>query len=213
MTQGDKVEEPTLATEPGGDDDADQRLSDAIGQQVRGLRQRRNLTVSEAARLAGLSSGMLSKIENGSASPSLATLHALSRAFNVPMSSLFERFEEQHGCCYTKAGAGLIIETRGTRVGHQYHLLGHGIGKDVSVAPYLIQMTDESEVFPVFQHEGVEFIHMIEGEVVYQHATRQYRLCPGDSLFFEANVAHGPAELVRLPIRFLAIIVQAGSPR
>ena len=49
---------------------------------------------------------------------------------------------------------------------------------------------------------------MLEGEVVYQHADEQFRLCPGDSLYFEANVPHGPSELVHLPIRFLSIIGQ-----
>lgn len=204
------------ATEAGPappDKDDDQRLAACIGLQVKALRLRRELTVAEAARLVGLSPGMLSKIENGSASPSLATMHALSRAFNVPMTSLFERFEEKHDCCYTRRGSGLRIESRGSAVGHQYQLLGHGIGRDISVAPYLISMTDESEVFPVFQHEGVEFIHMLEGEVRYQHGNRQYHLRPGDSLFFEAHASHGPAELVKLPIRFLAIICQSGTPR
>lgn len=195
------------------DADAGARLAISIGQQVRSFRQRRGMTVADAARLIGVSAGMLSKIENGSASPSLATLHALSRAFNVPMSSLFERFDEHEGCCHTTAGAGLIIETRGTQVGHEYRLLGHGIGRDVSVSPYLIDMTDHSEVFPVFQHEGVEFIFMLEGEIVYKHANHLYRLRQGDSLFFEANAAHGPAELIKLPIRFLSIICQSGAPR
>ncbi len=79
------------------------------------------------------------------------------------------------------------------------------------MAPYMIELTDKSEVFPLFQHSGVEFIHMLEGEVVYQHAGQKYHLSPGDSLFFEGSTAHGPAELVKLPIRFLSVIAQPGS--
>ncbi|MFQ5959730.1 MAG: helix-turn-helix domain-containing protein, partial [Alphaproteobacteria bacterium] len=55
---------------------ADERrneLEAAIGRQVRALRKKHDMTVTELAGLAGLSSGMLSKIENGLTSPSLAT--------------------------------------------------------------------------------------------------------------------------------------------
>lgn len=189
----------------------DRRMAQAIGQQVRIFRTQRGLTVARVAQLAGLSPGMLSKIENGNASPSLGTLHALSRAFKVPMTYFFQSYEDQHGCCYTKKGGGITIENRGSRVGHQYQLLGHGVGRDVAIAPYLIELTDQSEVFPEFQHPGVEFIHMLEGEVVYQHAGNRYHLAPGDSLLFEASTAHGPVELIKLPIRFISVIVQPGG--
>jgi quercetin dioxygenase-like cupin family protein len=82
------------------------------------------------------------------------------------------------------------------------------VGKQVFVEPYLISLTEESDVFPLFQHDGVEFIYMLSGEVVYRHADQTYRLTPGDSLFFDADAPHGPEELVDLPIRFLAVIVE-----
>ena len=62
----------------------DNQLEVAIGRQVRHFRQQLDMTVVEVAKLAGLSPGMLSKIENGMTSPSLATLQSLSRALNVP---------------------------------------------------------------------------------------------------------------------------------
>jgi len=183
-------------------------LSLAIGQQVRAFRVQQGMTAVDCAKQANLSPAMLSKIENGNASPSLTTLHSLSRALNVPLTGFFRRFEEQRGVCHTPAGQGVVIERRGSRVGHVYELLGHGIGKQLAIAPHLVTLTDESEEFPLFQHTGVEFIYMLEGEVVYQHADEQFRLQPGDSLFFEADVPHGPSELVKLPIRFLSIIGQ-----
>ncbi|MGQ0658259.1 MAG: helix-turn-helix domain-containing protein [Chromatiales bacterium] len=192
-------------------EEIDRRMAQAIGAQVRAFRNQLGLTVARVAQLTSLSPGMLSKVENGNASPSLATLHALARAFKVPMTYFFQNYQDQQGCCYVKKGGGILIEHRGSKVGHQYQLLGHGVGKDVSVAPYMIELTDKSEVFPLFQHPGVEFIHMLEGEVVYQHASQKYQLSPGDSLFFEGSTAHGPAELVRLPIRFLSVIVQPGT--
>ncbi len=184
------------------------QLEIAIGQQVRAFRKQLSMTVAEVAGQADLSPGMLSKIENGLTSPSLATLKALSGALNVPVTAFFRKYEEERDATFVKAGQGLNIERRGTRAGHQYQLLGHTVGKQVFVEPYLITLTEESDVFPLFQHDGVEFIYMLTGEVIYRHASETFRLTPGDSLFFDADAPHGPEELVELPIRFLAVIVE-----
>jgi DNA-binding XRE family transcriptional regulator/mannose-6-phosphate isomerase-like protein (cupin superfamily) len=184
------------------------QLEIAIGLQLRAFRRQLNMTVAELSKQARLSPGMLSKIENGLTSPSLATLKSLSRALNVPVTSFFRKYEEERDASFVKAGEGLIIERRGSRAGHQYQLLGHTIGKQMFVEPYLISLTEESDVFPLFQHSGVEFIYMLEGEAVYRHGSRNYLLEPGDSLFFDADAPHGPEELVRLPIHFLSIIIE-----
>lgn len=185
----------------------DTSLEVAIGREVRAFRLKLDMTVTELAKQAGLSPGMLSKIENGVTSPSLATLRALSGALQVPVTALFRKFEEERDASLVRAGEGLKIERRGTRAGHQYELLGHSVGKSIAVEPYLITLTEKSDVFPVFQHDGTEFIYMLEGAVGYRHAGTTYRLTPGDSLFFDADAPHGPEELESLPIRFLSIIV------
>lgn len=184
-------------------------LEVAIGREVRAFRQQLDMTVMELAKAAGLSTGMLSKIENGGISPSLSTLQALSRALHVPVTAFFRRFEEERAATFVRAGEGLKIERRGTRAGHQYELLGHSGGKRVMVEPYLITLTEESDVFPLFQHSGLEFIYMLEGEVGYRHSDKTYVLQPGDSLYFDADAPHGPEELRKLPIRFISVIAYA----
>ncbi len=186
----------------------DNQLEVAIGRQVRQFRQQLNMTVVEVAKLAGLSPGMLSKIENGQTSPSLATLRSLSLALNVPVTAFFRKYEEQRDATLVRGGEGLVIERRGTRSGHQYRLLGHSLGKRASMEPYLVTLTEESEVFPLFQHPGAEFVYVLEGEVIYRHADKTYRLGPGDSLFFDADAPHGPEELIEVPIRLLSVIAQ-----
>ncbi len=42
----------------------------------------------------------------------------------------------------------------------------------------------------------------------YRHGSRTYDMGPGDSLFFDSDVPHGPKELVALPVRLLSLIVQ-----
>jgi transcriptional regulator with XRE-family HTH domain len=185
------------------------KLEIAIGSQIRIFRKKMDLTIAELAHLANLSIGMLSKIENGNASPSLSTLQALSDALNIPVTAFFRKYEERRNASFVKAGQGLVIERRGSRAGHEYQLLGHSVGKSISVEPYLITLTVESEVFPLFQHTGMEFIYMLEGKLLYLHGDRSYMLEPGDALFFDAETTHGPEELVDLPIRFLSIIVSS----
>jgi transcriptional regulator with XRE-family HTH domain len=192
-------------------------LEVAIGHEVRAFRKKLGITVADLAAATDLSLGMLSKIENGITSPSLTTLQALSRALGVPLTAFFRRFEEERNAVFVKSGEGVDVERRGTRAGHQYTLLGH-IGSDSSgvvVEPYLITLSEDSDVFPTFQHDGMEFLYMLEGEVVYRHSNNLYRMAPGDSLFFDADAPHGPDELTKLPIQYLSIISyprRSGTP-
>jgi transcriptional regulator with XRE-family HTH domain len=183
-------------------------LEMAIGHEVRAFRKKLGITVTDLASATGISLGMLSKIENGNISPSLTTLQALSRALGVPLTAFFRRFEEKRNAMFVKAGEGVEIERRGTRAGHQYNLLGHidNNTSGVVVEPYLITLTTESDVFPTFQHEGMEFLYMLDGEVTYRHGDQLYHMQPGDSLFFDADARHGPEVLVKLPARYLSII-------
>lgn len=201
-----RVADSAGATSEGGNE-----LEMSIGHQVRQFRQELRLTTAEVANLAGISVGMVSKIENGLTSPSLATLKGLAVALNVPVTALFRKYEEHQDAIYVKANQGLAIERQGTRAGHQYQLLGHSVGKGVSVEPYLVTLTEKSEVFPMFQHGGQEFIYILSGAVRYRHGNRTYDLGTGDSLFFDANAPHGPEELLELPIRLLSVIVQQKS--
>lgn len=184
------------------------RLEVAIGREVRGQRKKLGITVAELAAATGLSVGMLSKIENGNTSPSLSTLQTLSQALALPVTSFFKRFEEDRAAVFVRAGEGVEAERRGTRAGHQYNLLGH-IGSNSSgviMEPYLITLSGESDVFPMFQHDGMEFLYMLEGEISYRHGQDIYQMQPGDSLFFDADAPHGPEVLTRLPARYLSII-------
>lgn len=181
-------------------------LEQAIGREVKGFREKLGLTIAELAKAAAMSAGMLSKIENGATSPSLGSLQALGKALQVPVTAFFKSYEEIRDATFVKAGQGLTIERRGTRAGHQYQLLGHSPHGSVMVEPYMITLTHKSDVFPTFQHSGMEFLYMLEGNVVYRHGGKTYDMHPGDALFFDADAPHGPEELRELPIRYLSVI-------
>jgi transcriptional regulator with XRE-family HTH domain len=190
------------------DENRENVLEVAIGREVRAYRRKQEITVAELSSITGISIGMLSKIENGNTSPSLTTLQSLANALSVPLTSFFRRFEESRTAVHTKAGEGVEMEREGTRANHQYNLLGH-IGSNASgviVEPYLITLSDKADVFPTFQHAGIETIYMLEGAVDYRHGDQVYSLRPGDTLFFDADAPHGPENLVSLPARYLSVI-------
>jgi ribosome-binding protein aMBF1 (putative translation factor) len=196
-------QDPHRVTEP-----RERVLEVAIGRAVRNFRRQKAMTVASLSKQTGLSIGMLSKIENGITSPSLTTLQTLAHALSVPLTAFFRRFEEAREAMHVKAGNAVEIERAGTRAGHQYNLLGH-IGANASgviVEPYMITLTEESDIFPTFQHDGIELLFMLEGKVEYRHGERSYVMEPGDSLFFDADAPHGPDKLIKLPARYLSVI-------
>jgi transcriptional regulator with XRE-family HTH domain len=182
-------------------------LEAGIGAEVRRLRKDLDLTVAELGAAAGISTGMLSKIENGSISASVITLSALARALNVPISRLFSETDEQRDCSFVKAGQGVRIERRGSKAGHLYDLLGHSLGGPIVVEPYLITLKHDAVPYTEFRHAGIELIYMLTGKVRYRHADRSYVMEPGDALFFDAAARHGPQELIRAPMTYLSVII------
>ena len=182
-------------------------LEAGIGTEVRRLRKEFDLTVSDLGTAAGISAGMLSKIENGTISPSLATLASLAKALNVPISRLFAETEERRDCSFVKSGQGVRIERRGTKSGHLYDLLGHSLAGEITVEPYLITLKSDAVPYTEFRHAGVEFIYMLSGKVRYRHGDRSYVLDAGDALFFDAASRHGPEELIKAPMKYLSIII------
>lgn len=183
------------------------QLEQYLGMQIRRQRLAQELKIAEVARIAGISQGMLSKIENAQVSTSLDTLSRLCDVLGMPMSKLFSQYDQQgSGALLVKADEGLEVVRRGTEKGHTYHLLNHTRGPKKSFEAYMVSMDDASEEFPTFSHPGTEFLHLLEGELVYRHGNKLYAMQAGDSLTFDAEVPHGPEQLVQVPIRLLSIM-------
>lgn len=193
---------------PRGAPDDERALERHLGNVIRELRQRDHLTIAEVAMQAGISRGMLSKIETAQASASLDTLARIADALGVSMAHLFRHYNTpKGGAQLVKAGEGMEVVRRGTKRGHTYHLLAYDQGPRKTFEPFLVTMDDASEVFPTFEHPGTEFIHILEGRIEYRHGQQTYALGPGDSLTFRGDVPHGPETLIETPIRMLSIIV------
>jgi len=187
-------------------------LPKRIGAAVRGLRSAQKLTLAEVAQRAAISAGMLSRLETGAVSPSLETVAAVAAALGTDLGSLFRGSDSNASDAQlVRCGEGLEVVRRGTRRGHTYHLLAADRGPRKAFEPFLVTLTDKSEIFPDFEHPGTELIHVLEGALRYRHGHESYLLRAGDTLTFSGAIAHGPQTLLKLPIRLLSIIVYAAD--
>jgi transcriptional regulator with XRE-family HTH domain len=196
-----------LAAAGTADESGHSQLSWVIANHVRSRRREIGLNVGQLAERSGISKGMLSKIENAQTSPSLSTIERLAAALDMPVTSLFRGLAEERDAVFVKAGGGPEIVRQGTRAGHRYQLLGSMRGPYKRVEPLLVTLTERSEVFPLFQHPGIEVLYMLQGTMEYSYGTQRYLMEPGDTLQFEGDIPHGPTGLAELPIRFLSITV------
>ena len=128
------------------------------------MREELDLTLANVAQHAGISPGMLSRLETGRVSPSLETIVALAEALGVRPALLLQEVGEYEGSAqHVPEGQGLEVVRRGTKRGHTYHLLAAQRGPAKVFEPFLVTLTDKSEVFPGFQHAGTEFIYILVG--------------------------------------------------
>jgi len=179
-----------------------------LGSTIRELRRKHGLTIADISDRTGISRGMLSRIETGHTATSLDTLLRLAQGLGVSLSTLFRNYDvADGGVQMVKKGKGMEVARRGTRSGHTYQLLAYDHGPTRLFEPFLITIERASETFPIFEHAGVEFIYMLEGHIQYRSGKNVYDLVPGDALTFKGEVPHGPEKLVRVPIRFLSIIM------
>ncbi|MEJ2142571.1 MAG: XRE family transcriptional regulator [Gammaproteobacteria bacterium] len=182
-------------------------LEQHIAVQIKRHRISQGLKITDVSRIADISQGMLSKIENAQVSTSLDSLKRLCDALGITMSQLFADYDRPTSTAQLiRNGEGLEVVRRGTDKGHTYHLLNYKQGPHKNFEPFLVTIDDASEVFPSFSHPGTEFIYLLEGELEYRHGNQLYHLSKGDSLTFDGNIPHGPEKLIRVPIKMLSII-------
>jgi transcriptional regulator with XRE-family HTH domain len=184
--------------------DLDAQLSEAIGKRVRSYRIQLGYTIAQLAEHSGLSKGMLSKVENAQASPSLSTLARISTALDVPLTAFFDSFQV-HTVLYVKGGHGLDLVPRGSKAGLRSQLLGNLRGTHRRLEPILYTLNRRSRVSESFRHPGTEFLYMIEGVMEYGYGAERFILEPGDSLQFDGEITHGPIRLMEIPVRLLSV--------
>jgi len=206
-----KEETSPTADSPAADSPAS--LERHLGNTVKKIRLQHELTIADVAKRAGISRGMISRIENAMTATSVETWAKLAQALGVSISVLFRDYDMPKGNAQlVKKDEALEVVRRGSKRGHTYHLLSYDQGPTKTFDSFLITIDHESEVFPSFEHPGTEFIHILSGRIEYRHGDSTYVLAPGDSLTFRGEIPHGPENLLECSITFLSVIIYPPKP-
>ncbi|SDR44294.1 transcriptional regulator, XRE family with cupin sensor [Rhizobiales bacterium GAS113] len=181
-------------------------LAAAVGKEVRSLRRMLNMPATALAAVAGISNGMLSKIESGTATPSFSTLLALAEALKVPVARLFVGHDERADYSLVRSGKGITIRRRGSKAGITYQLIGHVLSGERYVEPYLVTIDETATDSPGFQHTGIEFMYVLRGSMLYRYAGSLFEIYEGDSLVFDAKAVHGHERILQGPVTYLSVV-------
>jgi len=182
-----------------------------IGRAVKELRHKKQITLQDLAAKTGIAKTILDEIENGDVVPPVATLLKLARAFNVGMASFFEEETADMKISVTRSGERIKIKRRP----HHHHegevdyiyesLETHKADKHME--PLLVEFQPLDTGDMVFtNHEGEEFIFVLEGRLEFRTDDRVERLDPGDTIYFESDINHGFRSLDGKPARAIAAV-------
>ena len=158
----------------------------SLGEKLRQLRNERNISQRDLARLASLSPNSISLIERDETSPSVATLQSLAAALSVRMSYFFEE-EAPTSVLHLKSGSRPKIEKNGVVI--------EGMGKTLpsqELEPFTITLEPKAGSGGERQvvHSGHEFVYCLLGKIEYVIDGEIYLMEQGDILIFEATLPH-----------------------
>ncbi|TAL55852.1 MAG: cupin domain-containing protein [Pandoraea sp.] len=156
-----------------------------LGGRLRHARRMAGLTLLQLARKANCSESLISKIEKGSVTPSLATLHRLAVALQTNIAALTSPAEPAGGPVMRQGerpvirGGGIALErvvlpNRNGLLQANIHILDPGEGSDGQI-----------------EHIGEEVGYVLEGTVELTLRDASYILHAGDAFTFTSEIPHG----------------------
>jgi len=181
-----------------------------IGANIREIRLAKKASLTETARLAGITKSTLSKIENGQLSSPISTLLSIAKALGVHLADFVKENHPASHAIYTPRGKGRLVVRDGTRLGYSYESLALGFPNQAA-EPFLLTIRPGDSVGE-FRHSGQEFIYMLSGAVRFEVGDQAYDLHEGDSLFFDATQLHRTTLLGKKTAQFLAVFVETPKP-
>lgn len=178
-----------------------------VGDRLRTIRTELGLSIRALADISGLNVNTLSLIENGRTSPSVGTLQQLAQSLQVPITTLFETDHGEKKIVFQKNG----VRPRAAFLHGVMEDLGAGMPR-YGAEPLIVTLNPEADSGknPIV-HTGREFMYCIEGHIAYTVDGETYILEPGDSLLFEAYLAHRWRNLDKTPSRALIVLCPMDS--
>jgi transcriptional regulator with XRE-family HTH domain len=183
----------------------------SITKNIKELRKQKQITLQQLADLTGLTKGYLSKIERAKKAPPYSTLNKIALALNVDAASLlgsnFNQSQDKR-ISFTRQHDRQRVEqlgsiADGSLYGYQYEALAYDKhGKNME--PFIIEPAFEDEA--IFQHEGEEFMFVLEGKHEFVYDGETYIMEKGDSVYFDAAVPHTGKSLGKKKAKLLAVL-------
>ena len=184
-----------------------------IGPRIRALREAMGLSLRDLTERSGVSAPMLSQVERGETSPTLATAGRIAHGLELSLSQLL-RLDESDGVTVIRADQRQPGGARNQ--GHTYEVLTPPLpGQRAEVSQHTLApgaATGGPGDPPMHEPGSRETAFVTEGQVKLVCDGVGYDLDTGDSVTFDADLAHhfenaGPAEA-----QFIAV-VSAGLRR
>lgn len=192
----------------GSSQDAVDAVTGALGTRLRGLRQERGQTLRSVAAAAEISPSLLSQIERGDVSPSLATLVAVAHALAVrPGVLLIDDGAEGPTSPVVRRGERRVLADEMCRREFMMHLDDPFLEvAEITVEPHGVSR-------PVLAtHAGRDYGIVLEGEITVDLDGRRQVLAPGDYVAFDAETPHRLVNDTDDPARVHWIVAHGRAP-
>ena len=190
------VAPPTLEHEP--NEDTAGGLAAVIGGNVRTLRKQHGLSLETLARRSHVSRAMLSQIELGRSTPTIAVLWKIAHALDAPISAFLSEDRQESVWLLPLASAKRLFSRDGSFCSRALF----PFNRPRRVEFYELRLTGRGEEMAKPHPLGtIENLVVNCGEVEIIIAENRYALTAGDAIQFVADVAHsyrnvGQAEAV-----------------
>jgi transcriptional regulator with XRE-family HTH domain len=183
----------------------------AIAEKLRTLRLRRSMGLAQLAEHTGLSPAMLSRLENGRLIPTLPTLIRISLVFNVGLDYFFTDPRKRHVVAISRSNERKILPSDPKSASVPWHFetldFRANARKFNSFLAHFHQLPP-AKVAP-HSHPGAELLYLLEGELEMIIGVDKFRLCAGDSVYFDSLQKHAYRSLAKEPCT--AVVITAGS--
>jgi len=163
-----------------------------IGKKIEHLRKEQNLSLSQVAEKAGVSSTTVHKLERSEMTPTITVLMKIADAFGVKVGFFLQEengnFDYVERVEHTAYGQAETFRNSAGNTEIQY--LAFRL-KEAKILTLLTSLKSGTQSGPRPQsHSGEEFIYCLEGQIRYEVNGKTYLLEKGDSLHFHAYVPH-----------------------
>lgn len=154
-----------------------------IGEKLKNLRQKNDLTQKELADRCELSKGFISQLESDQTSPSLSTLEDILTALGSSFHDFFSGEQtEDPVCCREDM---FVKEEEGVTI----HWLTPNAQKK-ELEPILVTIEPGGRTETVLPYDGEEFGYVICGCAELVLGEKRFRMREGDSFSYKPSVQH-----------------------